>query len=140
MKTREISLMDGRVMSYGATGSDEFNAGYELRQIQEQEERKHNGWTNYATWRINLELFDSWLFGDVWGYEDQDPKTADAYELGETLKEYATERIEEDCSANSLALSYALAFISEVNWAEIAQHMIDGQIAENAYNERGAVV
>ena len=35
------------------------------------ENTKHNGWTNYATWRINLEIFD--------GYdnEDHEPVTAD---------------------------------------------------------------
>ena len=24
------------------------------------QENKYNGWTNYATWRINLEMFDGW--------------------------------------------------------------------------------
>ena len=38
MRTKEIGLMNGKCMSYGAEGSDEFNAGYELRQIQEKEE------------------------------------------------------------------------------------------------------
>jgi asparagine synthetase B (glutamine-hydrolysing) len=32
--------MNGTTMSYGGAGSDEFNAGYELRQIQEKEEQK----------------------------------------------------------------------------------------------------
>jgi asparagine synthetase B (glutamine-hydrolysing) len=31
--------MNGQTMSYGGAGSDEFNAGYELRQIQEKEEQ-----------------------------------------------------------------------------------------------------
>ena len=85
----------------------------------------YNGWTNYATWRINLEMFDSWSFGDVWGYENSDPRTESAYELGEILKEYAEERMNEDASNESLALSYALAFLSDVNWSEIAQRIID---------------
>lgn len=38
MRTHCIALMDGTTMSYGGAGSDEFNAGYELRQIQEKEE------------------------------------------------------------------------------------------------------
>ena len=39
MRTHCIALMDGTTMSYGGAGSDEFNAGYELRQIQEKEEQ-----------------------------------------------------------------------------------------------------
>lgn len=37
MRTKEIGLMNGKCMGYGGGGSDEFNAGYELRQIQEKE-------------------------------------------------------------------------------------------------------
>ena len=85
----------------------------------------YNGWTNYATWRVNLEMFDSWGLGDVWGYEDQDPETLDVYELGQILKDYAEERMNEDASNESLALSYALAFLSEVNWVEIAKRIVE---------------
>lgn len=85
---------------------------------------KYNGWTNYATWRVNLEMFDGWSLGDVWGYDDVEPKDVDAYELGETLKEFAEERIEEDAGRDSLAVQYAIAFLSDVNWQEIAEHLL----------------
>jgi hypothetical protein len=81
----------------------------------------YNGWTNYATWRINLEIFDNAELGDFWGFHDEED--ADAYELGEVLKEYAEEILNEQGSG--LALDYALAFISDVNWSEIAQAIID---------------
>lgn len=75
---------------------------------------KHNGWTNYATWRVNLEIFDGNDF-DTWqGY-------ASAYDLGQALKEYVTELV----SGNDLATDYALAFLSDVNWYEIAEHIIE---------------
>jgi hypothetical protein len=45
----------------------------------------YNGWTNYATWRISLELFD--------GYELRFPNT---YELSEYLKELAEEIVPMD--------------------------------------------
>ena len=90
----------------------------------------YNGWTNYATWRVNLEIFDSWGFGDVWGYEDQDPSTADAYELGQILKDYAQQLIDEQAPADGIANHYANAFISDVNWDEIARFMIDGHKME----------
>ena len=35
---------------------------------------KYNGWTNYATWRVNLEIFDG-LYSDMEG-ERQPPKAA----------------------------------------------------------------
>ena len=65
---------------------------------------RYNGWTNYATWRINLEIFD----GGNWDrYKAQD------------LKEYVQDYLE--VMASGLALDYALAFIDEVNWHEIAE-------------------
>jgi hypothetical protein len=88
---------------------------------------KYNGWTNYATWRVNLEMFDSWGLGDVWGFDDIDPKEVDTYELGQILQDYAEERMNEDASSESLALSYALAFMSGVNWSEIAQRIVDDE-------------
>ena len=79
---------------------------------------KYNGWTNYATWRVNLEIFDNF---DVDGYSD------DTYELSEQLKDYAEEVIfgEQD---GTLIASYALAFISEVNWYEIAEHLLESEV------------
>ncbi len=77
----------------------------------------YNGWTNYATWRVNLEIFDG-----------QDPEgfnlTQDAYYLGRDLKAYAEELIIET-SSEGLARDYALAFLSDVNWTEIAEHVIE---------------
>jgi hypothetical protein len=76
----------------------------------------YNGWTNYATWRVNLEMFDG-----------QDPEGFDleqsAYHLGKDLKSYAEEFII-DTSSEGFARDYALAFLSDVNWTEIAEHVI----------------
>ena len=66
----------------------------------------YNGWTNYATWRVNLEMFD----GGDWQGCDAD-----------MLKLSAEEWIEET-STEGLARDYAMAFLSEVNWHEIAVH------------------
>jgi len=70
--------------------------------------KEYNGWTNYATWRVNLEIL-----GDI---EFENKMSAD------DLKE-----IVEDCVFNntvekdSLAADYARAFVSQVNFYEIAQ-------------------
>ena len=83
----------------------------------------HNGWTNYETWRVNLEIFDG-----------MDPRdygldTSDSYNLGEQLKEYASDLIEQG-SAEGLARDYALAFLDAVNYREIAEHMIEDYAEE----------
>lgn len=84
----------------------------------------YNGWTNYATWRVNLEMFD--------GVEAEDMgwNNLDAYDLANTLKEYATEMLESEFHGKKshsipLALSYALAFLEDVNWREIATHILE---------------
>ena len=76
----------------------------------------YNGWTNYATWRLNLELFDDF---DTVGYQ------TDTYGLSEVLKEFAETTITNDEGNNSLAIDYALVFLSDVNWHEIAARLID---------------
>jgi len=81
----------------------------------------YNGWTNYATWRVNLEVFDG--FDPSEYYSCFDPE--DSYGLAESLQQYAEEVIFE-CSEvpDGLAKDYALAFLQEVNWYELAEHMI----------------
>ena len=91
-------------------------------------DKTYNGWTNYATWRVNLEIFDNWRLGDIAGYEDQEPETAEAYELGQILKQYVEELLDEQSPSDGIANAYAHAFIDEVNWFEIAQHMIEDEI------------
>lgn len=86
---------------------------------------KYNGWTNYATWRINLEIFDDTSLDDFGGVDDKvDAELVCAYTLGEALKERAEYYIELS-SDKGLARDYALAFLSDVNWHEIAEHMIE---------------
>ena len=73
---------------------------------------KYNGWSNYATWRVNLEIL-----GDI---DFNEPVSADY------LKE-----IVEDCvfsnyemqNGSHLVEDYARAFISNVNYYEIAKHI-----------------
>lgn len=76
---------------------------------------KYNGWTNYATWRVNLELFDGSDFvGDA----------ADC-------RAYAEEIIEQT-TTDGIGRDYALAFLSDVNWNEIAEHYQGCEESEDA--------
>jgi len=95
-------------------------------------DKTYNGWTNYETWRVNLEVFDGMELEDI-------SKTTnwDAYDLGEYLKDYAEEMIFEghrydERRPSNLMEDYARAFLQNVNWREIAQHMINDYIAESA--------
>jgi hypothetical protein len=77
---------------------------------------EYNGWTNYATWRVNLEMFD----GTDWASHND----LDAYDLGQMLRGITEDHLESQTHPG-MTLDYALAFISDVNWREIAQHMIE---------------
>lgn len=78
----------------------------------------YNGWTNYATWRVNLEMVD--------GLDPRDMgwRGLDTYDLGQAIKEWALDMLETD-AREGVALDYARAFLSDVNWHEIARHMRD---------------
>ena len=81
---------------------------------------KYNGWTNYATWRVNLEIFDG--FDPFDNFSDDQANMMDW--LADALKEYAETLIYEAGGGDgNIAVDYALAFLSDVNWREIAEHM-----------------
>ena len=80
-------------------------------------DKNYNGWTNYETWRVNLEIFD--------GYETDGQRVDEEY-----LKDMAEEIVLGDVDEQSLAHSYAYSFMSDVNWHEIAEHIND-EIKEN---------
>jgi len=83
-------------------------------------DKKHNGWTNYATWRVNLEIID--------GYDWYENEHVDA--------DYVKELVEDAVfgslvgNGNGLVEDYANAFLSEVNYHEIAEHIINESINE----------
>ncbi len=80
----------------------------------------YNGWTNYATWRVNLEIFDGFNPRDHW-----QGKFDAVYDFAAALKDMAEELICEQ-APEGLARDYALAFIGDVNWNEIAAWILDG--------------
>ena len=72
--------------------------------------KEYNGWTNYATWRVNMEVlgdieFDEIVSADVLK-EIVEDIVFSQYELG---------------NGSHLVEDFARAFISEVNFYEIAQ-------------------
>lgn len=78
----------------------------------------YNGWTNYATWRVNLEIFDGI------DLRDMDWHKLDKWDFADALREQAKDIIEMDVR-EGMALDYARAFLADVNWHEIADAMRD---------------
>ena len=72
----------------------------------------YNGWTNYATWRVNLEILSDIEF--------------DEHISADYLKEMVEEAIFvnfDTCDTPRLIEDYARAFVSQVNFYEIANHI-----------------
>ena len=68
---------------------------------------EYNGWTNYETWRVNLEIFDGTnLWEDV---------------TAEFCQDLVEQHIEQE--SKGLAFGYAMSFLDDVNWHEIADHL-----------------
>lgn len=95
-------------------------------------DNRHNGWTNYATWRVNLELFDNIDPCDYWPRE---VKGDSAYDLAAQLEEYALNYVDgadAEPAGRAIVAGWARAFLADVNWIEIAEHMMDAYRAEAA--------
>lgn len=90
-------------------------------------DKTYNGWTNYETWRVNLEIFDGF---DLEEYFQLNIKECDLCAIPDNLKEYAIEILESE-GTKGLTFDYAMAFLDAVNWFEIAKHLI----ADYAANE-----
>ncbi len=82
-------------------------------------DKTYNGWTNYATWRVNLEVFDGF---DPREYFLDGNDEVDTAELADNLKQWADDVI--IGGSEGLVADYARAFLSDVDWHEIARHMI----------------
>jgi hypothetical protein len=68
---------------------------------------RYNGWSNYETWRVNLELFD--------GYDpDGQFVTADS------LEEWAGELVDSECRDGGFSVGIVNTFLAAVDWQEIA--------------------
>ena len=85
---------------------------------------KYNGWTNYATWRVNLEIID--------GIE------IDTITCAEYIKEYVEDVVfsqYELSNGSHLIEDYARAFVSEVNFYEIAQSINEELELQTKYDD-----
>ena len=71
--------------------------------------KNYNGWSNYATWRVNLEILS-----DI---EFEESVTPD--DLKEIVEDFVLS------NTNKIAGDYARVFLDEVNYKEIAETIND---------------
>jgi len=120
---------------------------------------KYNGWTNYATWRVNLEVFDGLHLDIYCGRES----VADAMHEGDAVRVVSDALREfcEDCAGDVIAHDLRMwqgttpngvtwpdvvrmfceVGLLEVNWREIAGHVLEDHAPdlEEAYAEQYSV-
>jgi hypothetical protein len=85
--------------------------------------KEYNGWTNYATWRVNLEIL-----GDI---EFDEQVSADY--LKEIVEDVVFSQYELG-NGSHLVEDYARAFVSDVNYYEIANHINDDLVLQTEYD------
>ena len=81
------------------------------------------GWTNYATWRINDEIFDGWKTDGTLQLEE-------GQEVCEESVQDIVEGLVEISAPDGLAKDYAMAFLGAVNWKEISEHINEANIKQ----------
>lgn len=99
------------------------------------EEKTYNGWTNYETWAVNLWIDNDQGSQEYWqraarqawrsavARESLTRKEVAAASLADQIKDEITEAAP-DLGASLFSDLLSAAF-SEVNWDEIASHMVE---------------
>ena len=91
-------------------------------------DERYNGWANYATWRVNLEIIDGDL--DYWNERLEEMEGEDAEDIQYTMTQEVEQHVQEvmddnDRDCHGLVRSYADAFLANVSYYEIAKHLIE---------------
>ncbi|MAZ72432.1 MAG: hypothetical protein CMC70_04725 [Flavobacteriaceae bacterium] len=99
------------------------------------QDKTYNGWTNYETWRVKLEIIDNWEPVD---------HLAPKFEP-DLLKEYVEDVVCSDTDesrhlfvSRSFMASYALAFLDAVNYTEISKALRDDYKEHEEHQKRTA--
>jgi hypothetical protein len=78
----------------------------------------YNGWRNYATWRVKLEIIGDMDFNGL-TFDDIDALASYLEEfVGEVLTNFGEIK-------KGIALDYARLFVADCDYREIAQHYAD---------------
>lgn len=112
----------------------------------------YNGFTNYDTWLVSLWLDNEQYSYDTWRSYARDAIHEAQERKGWTLKELVTHRVadqlkehhedamhdflEEANMSSSLWADLLGSALCEVNWTEIAQHIVDDVLEDELQNSQ----
>lgn len=92
----------------------------------------YNGWTNWETWKVNLELLDGLDASDL----NIEHYTQDEYyEAGQVIEEYVGEHLSTEYNTDGFVSGIVYGFLHDVNWSELAKCFIDQWIIDNPVEE-----
>ena len=83
--------------------------------------KEYQGWGNYPTWRVALEFFDGYLY-DI-NQDGQTESQARSMVEHDKLQEMVEDLLEKE-STGPTVLSYAMAFLEDVDWREIEANLV----------------
>ena len=101
-------------------------------------DKGYNGWANYETWRVNLELIDGYPAEDVLSDMRDVSRDEMVKDLADILEEYAVYSVIEWPEEGTFARSIVDDFLCKVDWEEIAEHYVDDYLQENPIEEEVA--
>ncbi len=85
----------------------------------------YNGWINYATWRVNLEILDDWAAHYAPSDGEAEYRYSDLETLAAALEEVVNDLVLTDPETGrereGLAADYARAFLADVDYYDIAE-------------------
>lgn len=87
------------------------------------EERGYNGWTNYETWLLVLWIDNEEGCYNYW--REQARELHNLPDLAQILKDEFEEAAEEKFGESGFWLDLVTAALSEVDWREVASHLMD---------------
>jgi hypothetical protein len=119
-----------RALAPGRRVSAAGNVYYERRKNRSDKPgqlagEKYQGWTNYWTWKYNLEILNE----EYWRELIEEGQFSSIYDLSEAIKDDANE-LAGQVSPN-WAQDWVDAAFSEVNWREIAKSVAEGTDLED---------
>ena len=99
---------------------------------------EYNGWTNYETWVVNLWLtndegpYNYWreVASQAWNHAEEErgvftKKERAIFDLADTLKDHHEQAVFDTEIENSFIVDLLNAAMSEVNWHEIAESLLE---------------
>ena len=114
-----------KALAPGRRTSKSGNVYYERRRDRSDKPgqllgEKYNGWTNYWTWKYNLEALST----EYWLEQIEEGQFSSIYDLSQAIKDEANELAEE--ASPNWAKDWVNSTFSEVNWWELADHLAEG--------------